>query len=29
MGKEILPLMLAGCIFFGGCALLAYPKVSQ
>ena len=29
MGKKILPLMLAGCIFLGGCALLAYPKVSQ
>ena len=29
MGKKILSLMLAGCIFFGGCALLAYPKVSQ
>ena len=29
MGKKMLPLMLAGCIFLGGCALLAYPKVSQ
>lgn len=29
MGKRIIPLILAGCIFFGGCALLAYPKVSQ
>ena len=29
MGKRILPLMLAGCIFLGGCALLAYPKLSQ
>ena len=29
MGKKILPFMLAGCIFLGGCALLAYPKVSQ
>ena len=29
MGKRIIPLVLAGCIFFGGCALLAYPKVSQ
>ena len=29
MGKKILPLMLAGCIFFGGCALLAYPKLNQ
>ena len=29
MGKKILPLMLAGCIFLGGCALLAYPRVSQ
>ena len=27
MGKRIIPLILAGCIFFGGCALLAYPKV--
>lgn len=29
MGKKILPLILAGCIFLGGCALLAYPRVSQ
>ena len=29
MGKRIIPLVLAGCIFLGGCALLAYPKVSQ
>ena len=29
MGKKIFPLILAGCIFLGGCALLAYPKVSQ
>ena len=29
MGKRIIPLILAGCIFLGGCALLAYPKVSQ
>ena len=29
MGKRAIPLILAGCIFFGGCALLAYPKVSQ
>ena len=29
MGKRIIPLVLAGGIFFGGCALLAYPKVSQ
>ena len=29
MGKKMLPLMLAGCIFLGGCALLVYPKVSQ
>ena len=29
MGKKIMLLMLAGCIFLGGCALLAYPKVSQ
>lgn len=29
MGKKIFPIMLAGCIFLGGCALLAYPKVSQ
>ena len=29
MGKRILPLMLAGGIFLGGCALLAYPRVSQ
>ena len=29
MGKKMLPLMLTGCIFLGGCALLAYPKVSQ
>ena len=29
MGKRIIPLVLAGCIFFGGCALLAYPRVSQ
>ena len=29
MGKKILPLMLAGCIFLGGCALLVYPKMSQ
>ena len=29
MGKKILPLMLAGGIFLGGCALLAYPRVSQ
>ncbi len=29
MGKRIIPLVLAGCIFFGGCTLLAYPKVSQ
>ena len=29
MGKKIFPLMLAGCIFLGGCALLAYPRVSQ
>ena len=29
MGKRIIPLILAGCIFLGGCALLAYPKLSQ
>ena len=29
MGKRTIPLILAGCIFLGGCALLAYPKVSQ
>ena len=29
MGKRIVPLVLAGCIFLGGCALLAYPKASQ
>lgn len=29
MGKRIIPLILAGCIFLGGCTLLAYPKVSQ
>jgi sortase A len=29
MRKPILPLILAGCIFLGGCALLLYPKVSQ
>lgn len=29
MGKRAIPLILAGCIFLGGCALLAYPKVSQ
>ena len=29
MGKRIIPLILAGCIFLGGCALLAYPRVSQ
>ena len=29
MGKRLTPLVLAGCIFLGGCALLAYPKVSQ
>ena len=29
MGKRIVPLVLAGGIFFGGCALLAYPKLSQ
>ena len=29
MGKRIIPLVLAGSIFLGGCALLAYPKVSQ
>ena len=29
MGKRVIPLILAGCIFLGGCALLAYPKVSQ
>ena len=29
MGKRIVPLVLAGGIFLGGCALLAYPKVSQ
>ena len=29
MGKRLIPLILAGCIFLGGCALLAYPKVSQ
>lgn len=29
MGKRIIPLVLAGCIFLGGCALLAYPKMSQ
>ena len=29
MGKKMLPLMLAGGIFLGGCALLVYPKVSQ
>ena len=29
MGKRIIPLILAGCIFLGGCALLAYPTVSQ
>ena len=29
MGKRIVPLVLAGGIFLGGCALLAYPRVSQ
>ena len=29
MGKRTILLILAGCIFLGGCALLAYPKVSQ
>ena len=29
MGKRIIPLILAGGIFLGGCALLAYPRVSQ
>ena len=29
MGKRIVPLVLAGGIFLGGCALLAYPKLSQ
>lgn len=29
MSKRTIPLILAGCIFLGGCALLAYPKVSQ
>lgn len=29
MGKRIIPLVLAGGIFLGGCALLAYPKMSQ
>ena len=29
MGKRAIPLILAGCIFLGGCALLAYPRVSQ
>jgi sortase A len=29
MGKRIIPLILAGYIFLGGCALLAYPKMSQ
>ena len=29
MGKRTILLILAGCIFLGGCALLAYPRVSQ
>ena len=29
MSKRAIPLILAGCIFLGGCALLVYPKVSQ
>ena len=29
MSKRTIPLILAGGIFLGGCALLAYPKVSQ
>ena len=29
MGKRIVPLVLAGGIFLGGCALLASPKLSQ
>ena len=29
MGKRIIPLVLAGCIFLGGCVLLVYPRVSQ
>lgn len=29
MGKRMAPILLAGCIFFAGCALLAYPTVSQ
>lgn len=29
MGKRMVPILLAGCIFLVGCALLAYPTVSQ
>ena len=29
MGKRMVPIVLAGCIFLAGCALLAYPIVSQ
>ena len=29
MGKRMVPILLAGCIFLAGCALLAYPAVSQ
>ncbi len=29
MGKRMVPIVLAGCIFLAGCALLAYPTVSQ
>ena len=29
MGKRMVPILLAGCIFLAGCALLAYPTISQ
>ena len=29
MGKRMAPILLAGCIFLAGCALLAYPTISQ
>ncbi len=29
MGKRMVPIVLTGCIFLAGCALLAYPTVSQ
>lgn len=29
MGKRMVPILLAGCIFLAGCTLLAYPAVSQ